>query len=47
LFFYDLGSIEKEFGKYGLIEAKEINEPVRQIGNKPSQKFWLITCKKK
>lgn len=46
LFFYDSDSIEKEFGKFGLIDAKEINEPAKNIGNKPSQKFWQITCKK-
>ncbi|WP_321519853.1 class I SAM-dependent methyltransferase [uncultured Bacteroides sp.] len=38
LFFYDSDSIKAEFGDYGLIEAKEINES--------SQKFWLIKCKK-
>lgn len=38
LFFYDTNSIESEFGGYGLIEAKEINET--------SQRFWLIKCKK-
>lgn len=40
LFFYDSDSIEKEFGKYGLIGAREIYEPI------PSQKFWQITCRK-
>ena len=47
LFFYDLDSIEKEFGKYGLVDAKEINEPTNSMGKKPSQKFWEIICKKK
>jgi SAM-dependent methyltransferase len=46
LFFYDSDSILKEFSKYGLIEAKEINEPVKNIGDKPSLKFWQITCRK-
>jgi len=46
LFFYDSDSIDKEFGKYGLIEAKEINEPYKHIENKPLQKFWQITCRK-
>jgi 2-polyprenyl-3-methyl-5-hydroxy-6-metoxy-1,4-benzoquinol methylase len=46
LFFYDSDSIEKEFGKYGLIESKEINEPVANTGNKPSLRFWQISCKK-
>jgi SAM-dependent methyltransferase len=46
LFFYDSDSIEKEFGKYGLIEAKEINEPVKSVGNKSSLRFWQIICRK-
>jgi SAM-dependent methyltransferase len=46
LFFYDSDSIKKEFGKYGLIEAKEINEPIKNMENKSSQKFWQITCRK-
>jgi SAM-dependent methyltransferase len=46
LFFYDSYSIEKDFGKYGLIEAKMINEPLKKMENKPSQKFWQITCRK-
>lgn len=47
LFFYDSDSIEKEFGKYGLIDAREINEPSKNLENKPSLKFWQITCRKK
>ena len=46
LFFYDAQSIEKEFGKYGLAEAKEIDEPARNMPHKPTQKFWQVTCKK-
>ncbi len=46
LFFYDATSIQKEFGKYGLMDAKEVNEPAKNMGNRPSQKFWQITCKK-
>ena len=46
LFFYDSDSIKKEFGKFGLIESKEINEPAMNVDNKPSRKFWQITCKK-
>jgi SAM-dependent methyltransferase len=46
LFFYDSDSIQKEFGNYGLVEAKEIDEPAKNTGNKPSQKLWQITCKK-
>lgn len=46
LFFYDSDAVENEFGRYGLIEAKEIDEPAKNIGNRSSQKFWLITCRK-
>jgi SAM-dependent methyltransferase len=47
LFYYDAGSVEKEFNHYGLIEAKEIIEPAKNIENKPPQTFWQITCRKK
>ncbi len=46
LFFYDSHSLEKEFGAYGLVKAEEINEPQNSKGNKPSEKFWKIICKK-
>lgn len=46
LFFYDSDSIEIEFGKYGLIEAKEVSEPLINAGNKPSRIFWQIICRK-
>ncbi|MFT2008563.1 class I SAM-dependent methyltransferase [Pontibacter sp. 13R65] len=46
LFFYHAGSIEKEFRVYGLVEAKEVKEPAKNMGDKPSQVFWQITCKK-
>jgi hypothetical protein len=47
LFFYDPDSIKSEFGNYGLIDAEEINEPIKDLGDKPVQKFWQIICKKK
>lgn len=46
LFFYDSDSIKSEFGNYGLINAEEINEPIKDLGDKPSQRFWYILCKK-
>lgn len=46
LFFYDSDSVEKEFGKYGIIEFKEIDEPAKNRENKPSQRFWQIICRK-
>ncbi|GGX26759.1 class I SAM-dependent methyltransferase [Aquimarina muelleri] len=46
LFFYDSDTLEREFRACGLVEAEEINEPVKIISDKPSQKFWKIICKK-
>ncbi|TXK36847.1 class I SAM-dependent methyltransferase [Pontibacter qinzhouensis] len=46
LFFYNADAVKAEFGAYGLIESIEINEPSKPTGNKPSQKFWQITCRK-
>ena len=46
LFFYDSESVKTEFGSYGLIKSEEINEPKTNVGNKPSQKYLLITCRK-
>ena len=46
LFFYDSDSVKSEFGNYGLIDAEIINEPIKDSGDKPSQRFWYIICKK-
>jgi hypothetical protein len=46
LYFYDSESIKADFGKYGLIDAVVTNEPKTDLGDKPSQKFWYMVCKK-
>jgi SAM-dependent methyltransferase len=46
LYFYDSDSIKLDFGNYGLIDAEIINEPKVDSGDKPSQRFWYIVCKK-
>jgi len=46
LYFYDSDSIQSDFGSFGLINAEIINEPKTDMGNKPSQRFWYIVCKK-
>jgi len=46
LYFYDSDSIKSDFGNYGLIDAKIINEPKVDTGDKPAQKFLFIVCKK-
>lgn len=42
LYFYDEASVNEEFGKYNMMEAKEINEPLES----PNEKHWMIVCKK-
>lgn len=46
LFFYDSDSIQSDFSNYGLTSAEVINEPKIDSGDKPSQRFWYIICKK-
>ncbi|WP_066303766.1 bifunctional 2-polyprenyl-6-hydroxyphenol methylase/3-demethylubiquinol 3-O-methyltransferase UbiG [Bacillus sp. FJAT-29814] len=46
MFFYDTDSIKQEFGNYGLIEVSEIDEPNKNMKNKPSINFLIIKCKK-
>lgn len=46
LFFYDTDTIQTDFKKYGLIDAEITNEPIENKGDKPSQRFWYIVCKK-
>lgn len=46
LYFYDSDSIKLNFGNYGLVDAVLINEPKIDLGEKPSQRFWYIVCKK-
>ncbi len=46
MFFYDSESITKEFSQYGLVDYFEIDEPVKNMTNKPPQKFWFIKCQK-
>jgi len=46
VFFYDQDSIEREFEKYGLIEYREIEEPVKHMENEAPIKFWMVICRK-
>ncbi|GGI10818.1 class I SAM-dependent methyltransferase [Gottfriedia solisilvae] len=46
MFFYDIDSIKKEFGNYGLIESSEIVEPHKNMENKPPFKFMMVKCQK-
>ena len=47
LFFYDENSVRQEFENYGLTELNEIDEPIKNMIDKPPFRFWLITCQKK
>ncbi|SFM00267.1 class I SAM-dependent methyltransferase [Pelosinus propionicus] len=47
MFFYDSDSIKQDFGKYGLIEFSNIVEPHKDVENKPSFTFIMVTCQKK
>jgi SAM-dependent methyltransferase len=46
VFFYDSVSIEREFGKFGLIEYREIEEPVKHMPNEEPMRFWMVVCRK-
>lgn len=46
VFFYDSESIGKEFNKYGLLNYREIAEPVKHMPNEEPMKFWMVVCRK-
>ncbi|MEH7274060.1 class I SAM-dependent methyltransferase [Neobacillus vireti] len=46
MFFYDSDSIKQEFGKYGLVEVSEMDEPNKEMKNKPSINSLMVKCKK-
>jgi SAM-dependent methyltransferase len=46
MFFYDFDSIKQDFEKYGLEEFSEIDEPNKNMENKPSINFIMVKCKK-
>lgn len=46
LYFYDADSIMDEFGKFGMIEAVEIEEPIKYMENQIPLKLWQIICEK-
>ncbi|GAB6429882.1 class I SAM-dependent methyltransferase [Bacillus luti] len=46
MFFYDSESIKQDFNKYGLVQVSEIDEPNKNMVNKPSINFLMIKCKK-
>lgn len=46
LFFYDENAVKEEFEDYGLRSFLEIEEPHKNMPDKPPFKFWLIKCHK-
>lgn len=46
MYFYDADSIKEDFGKYGLEEFKEIEDPNKATPNKRSIEFTIIKCRK-
>ncbi|MED2710960.1 class I SAM-dependent methyltransferase, partial [Bacillus toyonensis] len=46
MFFYDSESIKHDFNEYGLVQVSEIDEPNKNMENKPSINFLMIKCKK-
>lgn len=47
VFFYDREAIEKEFSPFGLVEYREIDEPVKHMENEEPMKFFQVVCRKK
>lgn len=46
MFFYDSESIKQDVNKYGLVQVSEIDEPNKNVENKPSINFLMIKCRK-
>lgn len=46
VFFYNSVSVEREFGKFGLVKCREIEEPVKYMSNEDPMRFWMVVCRK-
>lgn len=46
VFFYDSASVTHEFKDYGLIEFKDLDEPIKHMDNEPPLKCIYVKCKK-
>ena len=47
VFFYDSKTVRQEFKDYGLIDFKELDEPIKHMDNEPPLKCILVKCRKK
>lgn len=46
VFFYDKDTIEKEFGKFGLVSYEAIDEPIKHMKKEPPLKCYYIVCRR-
>jgi SAM-dependent methyltransferase len=46
VYFYNSESVKREFNAYGLVEFKEIEEPIKHIENEPPLKLIYVKCRK-
>lgn len=46
VFFYDSESVTHEFKDYGLIDFKDLDEPIKHMDNEPPLKCIYVKCKK-
>jgi hypothetical protein len=46
VYFYDSDSVLKEFSNYGMIECKDIEEPVKFVEGEEPVKLKFVICKK-
>jgi cyclopropane fatty-acyl-phospholipid synthase-like methyltransferase len=46
VFFYDSASVKEEFGNYGMIEYRNIDEPIKHMAGYEPLKCIIVICKK-
>lgn len=46
VFFYDSESVSKEFSSFGMVECKEVEEPIKYMEGYEPLKLIQVTCKK-
>ena len=47
VFFYDQDSVRKEFASFGLLEFRQIDEPIKFMENQEPIRMIFVTCQKK
>ena len=45
-FFMTQNRLKRNFEKFGLVEYREIDEPVKHLENEEPMKFWMMVCRK-